>query len=296
MKTQRGVIYAAASYALWGFFPLYFKLLHTVPAFQITAHRIVWSFIFLMILVSLRRELPVLKAALTPRILLVYLVAGLLLAVNWGTYVWAVNSNFVVEASLGYFINPLVSVLLGIIFFHERLRPLQWVPVGIALVGVVYLTVTYGSLPWIALALAFSFGLYGLMKKLAPLGSLYGLTLETGSITLFALGFLVYSHVTGAGVFVNMGWVTSLLLAFTGVVTSIPLLLFATGARNVPLSTMGLLQYISPTIQFMCGVFVFGEHFTSTRLIGFAIIWVALIFFSAESFLVRRQSVASAAA
>ena len=292
---KKGILSGIAAYTLWGFFPIYFKALESVSAFQVSAHRFVWSFLFLMVVVAVRGELRALQTVITRRNLLVYLAAGALLAVNWFTFVWGVQAGFVVEASLGYFINPLVSVLLGVVFLGERLRPAQWIPVALAAGGVVYLTVSHGSLPWIALVLAFSFGLYGLMKKIAPLGSLQGLTLETGTMFVPALAFLCFEQVSGVGAFWNDGLVTTLLLSLLGVVTAIPLLLFATGAKNIPLSTLGLLQYVSPTIQFLIGVWLYGEPFNPDQLIGFGLIWVALIIFSAEN-LVNRRSPAQAAA
>ena len=285
---SKGAISAAISYTLWGIFPIYFKALHQVPSEQVVAHRIVWSFLFLISLVAVRRDITSLSSAIKPRTLLIYLATGILLAINWLVYIWAINHGFVVEASLGYFINPLVSVLFGMIFLGEKLRRAQWFPLGLAAAGVIYLAFNYGSPPWIALALAVSFGLYGLMKKIAPLGSLQGLTLETAAIFLPALGFLLFAGLHGAGSFGRSDPLTTLLLVLTGVVTAVPLLFFAVGARRVPLSTMGLLQYISPSMQFLIGIFVFGEVFTATRLAGFAIIWLALIVFSIENFLSRR--------
>lgn len=293
---NKGILYAAGAYALWGFFPIYFKAIHAAPADQIVAHRFAWSFLFLIAVVALRRELPALRASLNRSTLLTYLGAGVLLAFNWGLYVWGVNSGNVVETSLGYFINPLVSVVLGVVFMRERLRPLQWVPVALATVGVLYLTFSFGKLPWIALGLAFSFGLYGLIKKLAPLSSLHGLTLETGSLFVVAAAYLLAVELRGVGSFGHVAPLTSLLIALSGVITAIPLLLFATGARLVPLSTLGLLQYFAPTLQFLIGVFLYQEPFTPDRLIGFSIIWLALILFSAESIIVGRRAAAAAAA
>jgi len=285
---SKGAISAAISYTLWGIFPIYFRALHQVPSEQVVAHRIVWSFLFLISLIAVRRDMSSLSSAIKPRTLLIYLVTGILLAVNWLVYIWAINHGFVVEASLGYFINPLVSVLFGMIFLGEKLRRAQWFPLGLAIAGVVYLAFNYGSLPWIALTLAITFGLYGLLKKIAPLGSLQGLTLETAAIFLPALGFLLVAGLNGAGSFGHSDPLTTLLLVLTGIVTAVPLLLFAVGARRVPLSTMGLLQYISPSMQFLIGIFVFGEVFTSARLVGFAIIWLALIVFSIENYLSHR--------
>ena len=282
---KKGVLFALAGYTIWGFFPLYFKTLQAAPAFQIMAHRVVWSFLLMTAILVFRKELKSMFASATPRITLLYAIAGTLLAINWVTYVWGVNAGYVVEASLGYFINPLVSVLLGVIFLQERLRPLQWVPVALAAVGVTYLTVSMGKLPWIALVLAFSFGLYGLMKKITPLGSLQGLTLETAAVFLPALVYLIIEQVRGAGAFINAGVSTTLLLAATGVVTVIPLIFFSAGTKLIPLTTVGLLQYITPTTQFLLGVFVFKEAFSSNQVIGFVIIWIALILFTMENLL-----------
>jgi chloramphenicol-sensitive protein RarD len=281
---NKGVLYSLGAYVIWGFFPILFKSLINVPALQILAHRFVWCFVAVVILLVIRRELPALKSEINRRALLIYAAAGILLTINWGTYVWAVNAGFVLESSLGYFINPLVNVLLGVLFLREKLRPLQWVPVGLAAAGVLYLTVSYGSLPWIALVLAFTFGLYGFVKKLAPLGALHGMALETTSILLPAILYLVYAEVSGFGSFGHGSPVTTLLLIFAGFATCVPLLLFSAGAQSVPLSIMGILQYVSPSLQFLIGVFIYKETFTIERLIGFIIIWLALFIFSLESF------------
>jgi chloramphenicol-sensitive protein RarD len=293
MFMNKGIFYAAAAYGIWGFFPILFKAVHGVPALQITAHRIVWCFLFLILIIAIRRDFPGFKSVFKPRILLVYLAAAILLAVNWLTFVWAVNAGFVIESSLGYFINPLVSVLLGVIFLGEKLRPMQWVPVGLAAAGVAYLTFSYGSLPWISLMLAFSFGLYGLVKKVAPLGSLQGLTLETGTIFLPALAYLLFEEINGAGSFGHAGSSLTLFLIIGGLVTAVPLLLFATSMRTVPLSIIGFIQYITPTIQFLIGVFLYAEPFTPSHLVGFSLIWLALLVFSVESFYVRGRIAAN---
>jgi chloramphenicol-sensitive protein RarD len=290
---KKGVLSAVAAYALWGFFPIYFKILKNVPAFQITAHRIVWSFLLMVLLTGLWREFPALRSAFKGRTLLIYLGASIFVGINWLVYVWAVNAGFIVEASLGYFINPLVSVLFGRILLGEKLRPMQWVPVGLACAGVIFLTVSYGALPWISLVLACSFGLYGLFKKIAPLAPLPGLALETAMIFLPALGYLLLQEFHGVGSFGHAGLLTNLLLALTGVVTAVPLLLFAAASRRVRLTTMGLLQYITPSLQFLIGIFLYNEAFTPARLVGFSIIWLALLFFSTESFLNRRRVIAA---
>ncbi len=293
---NKGIIYTAAAYILWGVFPIYFKAIESVPAVQIVSHRIIWSMLFLLMLIVARKELRDLRSKINRRILAIYLLAGVLLAANWLTYVWSVNAGYVVEASLGYFINPLVSVLLGVIFLKERLRPWQWVPFGLALVGVLYLTISHGSLLWIPLTLAFSFGFYGLLKKVTPLGPLYGLTLETVMVALPALGYLLFEEFRGAGAFGHVAPLTTLLLALTGVVTAVPLLLFSSGTRMIPLTTVGLLQYATPTFQFLLGVFLYREPFTADRLVGFAVIWLALALFSIENFLSQRKTVPAPAA
>jgi chloramphenicol-sensitive protein RarD len=286
---NKGILYTLASYLMWGFFPIYFKMLESVPAQQTTAHRIVWSFLFLLLILTLRKELSNLRKPIPRRTFLVYTLAAMLLAVNWLAFVYGVTHGYVIETSLGYFINPLVSVLLGVVILHEKLRPMQWVPVGLAAVGVIYLTVSYGTLPWLALVLAVTFGLYGLVQKTAPLETLQGLTLETGIIFLPSLAVLLLAERGGTGAFGHMGWSFSLLMAFSGVLTVIPLWLFTMGVRIVPLSVAGLLQYISPTLQFLIGVYLFNEPFTHTSLVGFSIIWLALIIFSFEIFLNQRR-------
>jgi len=289
---NKGIWNGIAAYAMWGFFPIYWKFLHQVPALQVIGHRIGWSFILLIVVILLTKQWKEFRsAALTWKTIGIYSIAAVLLSINWLVYVWGVNSGFIVETSLGYFINPLFSVLLGVVFLRERLRPVQWVPVGLAAAGVIYLTVTYGRLPWIALSLAFSFGIYGFVKKLAPLGSLYGLTLETAIVFPIALLYLAFVNVTGTGAFLHEGALTDILLIGTGVVTSIPLLMFASAARQIPLTVIGLLQYIAPTLQFLIGVFLYHEPFDQSRLIGFGLVWLALIIFWVENYLANRVTI-----
>ncbi|MGD0610152.1 MAG: EamA family transporter RarD [Anaerolineales bacterium] len=277
---NKGIGYAIAAYLLYGFYPVYWKLLSQVPALQLLAHRVLWSFLLLFLgILILRQGKAFRTAALRRRVLGIYALAAILIGINWLTYVWAVGAGYIVETSLGYFICPLVSVLLGVFFLGERLRPLQWVTIGLATVGVLYLTFGYGSLPWIALTLAISFGLYGFVKKTAPLGPLYGLTLETGILFLPALGFLLYATLAGQGAFLHGDFSTDILLVMAGIVTIAPLLFFASAVQRASLSTVGLLLYINPTIQFLLGVFVYHEPFNQARLIGFGIIWAALILF-----------------
>ena len=291
MMNKKGILLGIGAYALWGFFPIYWKLLHDVPAPQLLAHRIGWSFLFLMTFILATRQWSTFRATLTRRTLGIYLIAAVLIGVNWLTYVWAVNAGFIVETSLGYFINPLLSVLLGVIVLREKLRPMQWIPIGLAAVGVLYLTFAHGRLPWIALLLAFSFGFYGLVKKVAPLSSLFGLTLETGILFLPALLYLTFSGFAGSGVFLHLTSGVDLLLIGAGIVTTIPLLMFASAAREIPLSMVGILQYIAPTIQFLIGVLIYKETFDRTRLIGFSIVWIALIIFWVENYLAHRTPV-----
>lgn len=285
---KKGILYGIGAYALWGFFPIYWKLLHHVPALQLLGHRIGWSFLLLAAVIWLSGQWPELRAALNKRTVGIYSIAAILIGLNWLTYVWAVNAGYIVETSLGYFINPLLSVLMGVIFLRERLRAAQWLPVGLAAAGVIYLTFVYGRLPWIALALAFTFGLYGLVKKLAPLGSLYGLTLETGILFLPALAYLVFVERNGQGAFLHTGLLSDALMVGAGVVTTIPLLMFASAARSIPLTMVGILQYIAPTLQFLLGVFVYKEPFDHAHLIGFSIVWLALVIFWVENFVYHR--------
>jgi chloramphenicol-sensitive protein RarD len=289
---NKGIIYAILAYGLWGFLPIYWKTIQEVPAPQILSHRIIWSFIFLVVIISLRKDWQAFSSAIRSRkTFIIFGLAAVLIGVNWLTYIWAVNAGFIVETSLGYFINPLINVLFGVIFLKEKLRPLQWVPIGLAFVGVLYLTLNYGALPWIALLLASTFALYGLIKKTAPLNSLHGVSLETGLLFLPALLFLLLTEGQGNGSLGHTGWFTGVLLVFTGVVTALPLLLFANAARRINLSTLGFLQYLAPTLQFLIGVVLYGEPLTTTRLIGFIIIWIALILYSLENVYVRRKAV-----
>ncbi|MBN1310938.1 MAG: EamA family transporter RarD [Anaerolineae bacterium] len=292
---NKGTWYAVGAYVMWGLLPIYWKELHTIPAIQLIGHRIIWSCLMLFGIILISRQLKVFRvSALKLRVIGIYLVAASLIAVNWLTYVWAVNAGFIVETSLGYFINPLFSVLLGVAFLHERLRPWQWMSIGLAMAGVLYLTIAYGSLPWIALTLTFSFGFYGLVKKIAPLGSLYGLMLETAILFLPALAYLLYADGVGQGAFLRTGLLPDILLVSAGLLTIVPLLMFASAARRVPLSLVGILQYIAPTLQFLLGVLVYGEDFTTERFIGFGIVWIALIIYGAEGFLAYRAQAAVA--
>jgi len=277
-----GILAAIGAYVSWGLLPIYWKLLGHVPTSQLLSHRIAWSFAVLAIFLGLTRRFAKLRGDLCPTVWGSYVMASMLIGVNWFIYVWSVNAGYIVEASLGYFINPLLSVLLGVFFMRERLRRLQWLPLGLAAAGVIYLTVQYGRLPWIALTLAVTFSLYGLVKKKAPLGAFEGLTLETGLLLLPALFWLGWSEFSGAGAFLHSGTDSDLLLVGAGVVTTAPLVLFAAAAHRIPLSMIGILQYIAPTIQFLIGVFVYHEPFSRTQFTGFGMVWVAVLLFWLE--------------
>lgn len=283
---NKGIFYGVGAYLLWGLLPIFWKSLHHVPALEILAHRMVWSLAFVVVLLAAQGRwrwlLPVLKNG---RVLLTFTVSALLLSLNWFIYIWAVNAGHIVETSLGYFINPLLNVLLGTLFLKERLRPGQLAAIIVATIGVLYLTLHYGSLPWIALTLAGSFGIYGLLRKTAALNSLEGLTLETLVLFLPALAYLIYLEVVGTAAFGHTGLTTTLLLIAGGVATALPLLLFASGARRITLTLMGILQYIAPTMQFLIGVFLYHEPLDSDRLIGFSLIWLALAIYSLEGIL-----------
>ena len=279
-----GVLSGLSAYGLWGLFPLYFPLLRPASGIEIVAHRVLWSVLFIALLLTVARGWPSVRAAVADRrTVLVLAAAAVFIAVNWLVFVYGVNSGHVVETSLGYFINPLVSVLLGVVFFAERLRPLQWTAVGIAAVAVAVLTVDYGHPPWIALALAATFGLYGLMKKLVRVAAAPGLFIETALVAVPAAAMLAVLHAQGHGTFGAAGPGNALLLASSGVATAVPLLLFAAATRRIPLSTVGLLQYVTPLMQLSIGIFVDGEPMPPARLAGFAIVWVALAVFTADS-------------
>ncbi|MFC4159252.1 EamA family transporter RarD [Chitinimonas lacunae] len=282
---QTGILYAVLAYLCWGLLPLYLKLLQSIPALEILLHRMVWSLLFLCLVVLIRKQWAWLGPALRdPRVLGRFAASAAVLSVNWFIYIWAVNSGRVVDASLGYFITPLVNVMFGYLLLKERLRPGQWGAVGLAALGVVWLTWQAGQLPWIALALAASFGSYALLRKTASLGALEGLTLETLLLFPFAFGYLFWLGSHGQSGFVEASGGVKLLLALAGPITAIPLLLFAAGARRIPLSLLGLLQYIGPTLQMLLGILVWHEPFDSGKLVGFALIWSALACYSLESF------------
>ena len=291
-----GILYAALAYAAWGLFPLYFRQLSGIDAFEIVLHRTVGSLVFVLLLLGVLHRWAWLPDTLRQRrAMAVFALSALLLSGNWLVYVWAVNNGHVVDSSLGYFITPLVNVLLGYMVLHERPRRMQWMAVGIAALGVLWLTARSGEVPWIALVLAGSFGVYGLLRKTAPLGSLEGLALETMLLAPIAVPLLAVWTWQGRTALVSADATTLGWLLLAGPLTAVPLLLFAAGARRITLATLGLLQYIGPTLQFALGVWLFREPFEASRLIGFVLIWIALAIYSAESLWVSRRAIAAAA-
>jgi chloramphenicol-sensitive protein RarD len=277
------MFYAISCFLLWGLFPLYFKLLQDVSSFDIVVQRIFWSLLFLIVVLTWKRQWAWLgEVVRKPRVLLGFLISALLLSGNWVLYVWAVNSSRIVDASLGYFMSPLISVLLGYVILKEKLRPLQWLSVFMALGAVLWLTWINGALPWIGLVIAATFGIYGLLRKIAHLGALEGLALETILLAPLVLAILAVTAVHGNNGFLQASPTSQVLLALSGPVTAIPLLLFARAARRIPLSLLGLLQYISPTMQLLTGVFIYDEPFDGQRLTGFVVIWAALAVYSVE--------------
>lgn len=283
---QKGILLAICSYLLWGLFPFYFKSVNNVLPIEILAHRIFWALPFLLLVMAGRSQWAWLLTILyRPKVVSGFIASALLLSISWFIYIWAVNNDRIVDASLGYFINPIVNVLLGFLLLKERLRPLQWVSVAAAGVGVIWLALLSGHMPWISLGLAVSFGMYALLRKTAALGALEGLTLETMILFPCAFAYLIYLYLQGESAFAST-WATNsatpLLLIAAGPITAIPLLFFAAGARLIPMSTLGILQYVSPSIQLMIGIWIYDEPFSINRLIGFMIIWSALFLYSAE--------------
>ncbi|RFP12743.1 MULTISPECIES: EamA family transporter RarD [unclassified Duganella] len=279
-----GIVYATFAFFCWGLFPLYFHAIGEVPAMEILAHRMLWSLLFLGLVLTARQQwkwLP--KVLRNPRVLASFVASALLLTANWFVYIWSVNNGHVIDSSLGYFINPLVNVLLGLLVLKEKLRRGQWIAIGVATSGVLWLTWSAGQVPWIALILGITFGGYGLLRKTAALAALEGLSLETMLLFPLALVYVVWLTLHGHNTFINTPYdSTRWLLAAAGPITAIPLVMFAAGARKIPMSVLGLLQYLSPTMQALLGVWVFHESFPPARLIGFAIIWSALALYVAE--------------
>jgi chloramphenicol-sensitive protein RarD len=281
-QERRGVGYGLAAYGLWGVVPLFWPLVARAGSIEILAHRVVWSFVISVVLVAVTVRHGFWKRMATRRTLLLLGSAAAIVSVNWGTYIWSVNHGHVVETALGYYINPILSILLGVIVLRERLSPLQWISVGLAAAAVAVLTIDYGTLPWIALVLAVSFAAYGFIKNRLGAGAVDSLAVESALLTPLALVYLGWLEVTGRGTFGHLGWGMSLLLVATGLVTLVPLLFFAAAATRLPLSTLGLLQYLAPTLQFVLGISYFGESMSPGRWVGFGLVWLALVIMTTD--------------
>ncbi len=280
-KVKEGVIYSILSYLLWGILPLYWKSIESIPPFEILAHRIFWAFLFVgIILIKNSQIKEAIKVIKNKRNLLFIFLSACMVTLNWGLYIWSVNSHHIVQASLGYYINPLIVVFFGVVFLKEKLTKGQILALIIAATGVLVLTVEYGKVPWISISLAVTFALYGLLKKLTNAGSMISLGIETALVTPFALIYILYKQATGVGALFHISGLETVLLICSGAVTAIPLILFAKGAKRVPFSTLGFIQYISPTMSLLIGVFVFNETFTTVHLISFGCIWLSLLIYS----------------
>ena len=286
---KSGFIATLSAYVIWGLLPIYWKLLATVSSEEILAHRIVWSFIFLLLLLSLQKALPKFTGALkNPFTRRLFFLNGLIISMNWFIYIWAVNHNFIVEASLGYYINPIVSIVFGVFFFREKLSRIEWLAILLATIGVLILTIGYGKFPWISLALAFSFGFYGVVKKQRPLESTVSLTIETLAPLPIAILFLGYMGISGQETFTSSPFVM-IGLFLTGIITAVPLLLFGFGAQRIPFTVVGFLQFVAPTLSLAIGVLLYNEPFTRTHLIAFTFIWSAALVFTLNGLLIRKK-------
>lgn len=286
-----GVLYGSSAFLIWGLSPIYWKVLHNIPAFEIIMHRVIWSFLFLLIMLVFQRHGNQFMAAVkNRRTLLTLLSTAILIILNWFIYIWAVNNDHVLQASLGYFINPLLNVILGVVFLREQLRPLQTVSLVLAGIGVLYLTFHYGEFPWIALSLAFAFGFYGLLRKVATVNSMVGLTVEMFFLSIPAVAYIVFLDCKETGALFQQGLKIDLFLMGTVFVTAFPLLLFTMGTRRLNLSTVGFLQYIAPSCMFLLGAFLYNETLATAQIFTFVLIWIALLIYSTDSVLYYRLS------
>ncbi len=291
-----GAVSAASAFLIWGTVPVYWKQMQGVAAPELIAHRIVWSLVFLLGVVAWQRNFAALRPGLTGAGALARnFLASVMLTLNWGVYVWAVNRGQVIETSLGYFLVPLCNVAVGALVLHEKLRPMQWIAIGLATAGVALLLLRVGHIPWVALSLAFTWTTYGLLKKKSSLGPIAGLTVETLLVFPFAAALLLWWHHTGEGALGRVDLRTQGFVLSAGVVTAVPLLLFAYGAQRIRLTTLGLLQYLAPTVQFLIGLFIYHEAFDTARLQAFALIWIGLIVYSADTFWTQRRVLLKAA-
>ena len=282
-ETRLGLLYASTAFLLWGVVPVYWKTLQHVPALEILAHRIVWGFVFVAAWMTIRGRWPELRAVFRqPRTVTTLLASTFFIAVNWGLFIFAVNTNRVLATSLGYYINPLVNVLLGLFVLHERLNRKQWVAIALASLAVILLTVQAGKLPWISLVLPVSFGLYSLLRKMVNADAVVGLTFETAALFPFAAALLLRQELRGVGALGHEGLVIDLSLVAAGAVTAVPLILFTLGVRRIPLSTAGLLQYIAPTCTFLLAVLLYDEPFSTAHAASFGLIWTALVIYSSD--------------
>jgi chloramphenicol-sensitive protein RarD len=281
-RARRGIVYGLAAYGLWGAVPLFWPLVARAGSIELLAHRVVWSLVISLVLLRVAVPRGWWSRVGNPRTLIMLGAAAAVVSVNWGVYIWAVNHGHVVETALGYYINPILSILVGVVALRERLSPVQWVSVGLAAVAVIVLTVDYGTLPWVALALATSFATYGVIKNRLGAGAVDSLAVESAVLAPIALVYLGYLQVTGAGTFVRLGWGHSLLLAATGLITIVPLLFFAAAVTRLPLSTLGLLQYLAPTLQFILGIAYFHEAMSTGRWVGFGLVWLALVLMTVD--------------
>lgn len=296
-QSSLGLLTALLAFCSWGLVPIYWKLLHSVSSMEILAHRLLWSFVFSALLLAIfRRWSEVRRLLRSRRQIGMAILSGAFICLNWYIFIWAVNSGYIVQTSLGYFMTPLVNILLGWLLFGERLRPVQWAAIGLAALGVLNLTFGYGAFPWIALSLCGSFAVYGLLRKTSRADSLPGLFLESAAILPFAVGYLLFLANSGASAFEFTLTPVPLLLIGGGVITALPLLWFAHAARNLKFSTLGLLQYLGPSISFLVGVFIYREPFTLQHLVTFGCIWAALAIYTAEGYIRGRRSVATASA
>ncbi|OQR92215.1 hypothetical protein THRCLA_22397 [Thraustotheca clavata] len=285
-----GIVYCVIAYIVWGVLPIYWKQLDVVPAEQLALHRIVWSFFFLLVVLTVTKQWTTfLEQARGWRVFWIYSLAGVLILGNWMTYIWAVNAGYIVQTSLGYFITPLINVVVGVVIFKEKLRKWQWAAIVLALGGVLVVAIAYGKFPWVAITLGASFSVYGVVKKQAPLNALHGLTYETGVLFIPSVIYLVVVESTGSGVFLHISTAATVLLIGAGIVTVIPLLLYSSAAQSIPFSLLGMLQYIAPSLMFIMGVAVYHESFSTTKLIGFILVWIALIIYSAEGYIFQKK-------
>ena len=280
-EKTKGIVFGFSAYALWGILPIYWKYLKQIPAMEILAHRILWSFVFIIFLIFINKKTTELKVILKDRkkIAIVFICA-LLITINWGLYIYAVNANHIIEASMGYFINPLLVTFLGMIVFKEKLNLLQFIALGLATCGVLIQTIEYGKFPWISVSLALSFGLYGLFKKLLKVESIVSIALETSIIMPFALAYILFLQFTGVGAIGKIDLPHTVLILMAGFVTATPLIWFSKAANRIKLSTLGFLQYISPTLSLIIGVYLYKESFDKSHLVSFAFIWAALIIYT----------------